>query len=249
MRAPLLGFTGAAIGMMMLMAAGSGGAELSCGNPGREIYNRNPSACAPDGSRGVGLQVTVGGNLTPVPDTRCACLPIPARYNNFGALKTPAAGPWQGQVGKDSKGHAVFATTGDGLAAWALWIKRRTDGRPTTAFKLMSVYAPPDDCVGSIGTPPNCPFGINPTRDYAQKVAAAVGKTADDTLNLDARDCKEGRDALYAVFSQVATFEIGRKFCGGDCAIDREMFDTALDGAFGPVNFGPCTDSPAAHEG
>jgi hypothetical protein len=114
---------------------------------------------------------------------------------------------------------------------------------------MMSLYAPPDDCVGSIGTPPNCPYGVNPTLDYAKRVAGRIGKGPEEPMQLDPTDCKEGREALYAVFLEVATFEIGRSFCGGDCAIDRDMFDTAIDATFGPVNFGPCSDPPEAHEG
>jgi hypothetical protein len=222
-------------------------AQTACGNPGGNTYHPSPRIMAPDGTRGIGLTINVRGAMKPVPDLRARCLPIAVRYNNFGVLKTPAQ-RWRGQIDRDSKGHAVFGTTEAGVAAWGEWIKRRTASGPKSALELMSLYAPVDDCVGSIGTPPNCPHGINPTRRYATRIAASLEKGVNDKLNLDGTDCREGREALYAFFSQVATFEIGEDFCAGVCGIDRSLFDRAMDGVWGPVRWGPCADPPEAHE-
>ena len=135
----------------------------------------------------------------------------------------------------DAKGHALFASVEDGIAAWEEWMKRRIEkGQFTTAFQIMSLYAPPDDCVGSIGKPPNCPYGINPTLEYAERVASAVNKGANEELNLDGADAR-GREVLYAVFSAIATFEIGSDFCKSKCKISREMFDKAMDSVWGAV--------------
>lgn len=233
--------------ILFLLATNSSWAA-DCKNPsGKKSYLSNPEFFSPDGTRGEGLRVKVKGNYVQVPDVRPQCLPIPVRYNNFGALKTRSKGPWAGQVSRDRKGHAVFKDVESGLSAWGTWIAARTK-EPKSAFEIMSIYAPPTDCVGSIGTPPDkCPYGINPTAQYAAQVASAVGKTAHDKLNLDATDCREGRDALFALFVEVATFEIGSNFCGGRCDVDRDLFDRAIDKAIGPVSWGQCADPPEAH--
>lgn len=231
-------------------------AVSSCGNPVTTPYNSSPQFFSPDGTRGVGVKIWVHGVLVSIPDTKPACLPIALRYNNLGVLKTPSKGPWPNQTTKDGKGHAIFPTVESGITAWGLWMKKKAEsGKPQTAMSLMSVYAPPDDCVGSIGSPPNCPYGINPTAEYAARVASSVNKKPMDVLNLDGTDCKEGREALYALFQQIVSFEIGGNFCGREnkntlalCSIDRELFDKAMDAVYGPVDFGKCADPAEAHE-
>lgn len=138
----------------------------ACKNPNRKTYNQRPPFCAPKGTRGVGISLVIDDKKRPIPDLRCSCLPIALRYNNPGVLKTPR-GRWKvqlrdssGRAIADSKGHAFFGSVKDGIAGWAEWMKRRIEkDHLTTAFQIMSLYAPPDDCVGSIGKPPNCPFG------------------------------------------------------------------------------------------
>ena len=231
------------------------GATVQCGNLVAKPYKTSPQFYGPEGTRGVGIQIWKRGVLTPIPDTKAACLPIALRYNNPGVLKTPSRGPWPNQIAKDGKGHAIFPTTKDGIAAWGFWMKKKFDsGKPQSAMSIMSVYAPPDDCVGSIGTPPNCPYGLNPTRDYATRIASSIGKKPTDILNLDGTDCMEGRDALYALFLQIATFEIGGDFCGREskdsvaiCGVDRELFDGAMDSAYGTVLRGKCANPAGAH--
>jgi hypothetical protein len=98
----------------------------------------------------------------------------------------------------------------------------------------MSLYAPPDDCVGSIGKPPNCPYGINPTREYAEQVARAVNKGPEDALNLDGAS-RGGRDSLFSIFSAISTFEIGADFCNSKCEISREVFENAMDSVWGEI--------------
>lgn len=222
----------------MLWAASAGAIE--CRNLVAKPYNSSPKYFAPDGTRGEGIQIWIKGALATIPDTRAECLPISLRLNNPGAMKTPAKGPWAGQVARDDKGHAVFGTVEQGMAAWGLWMSRRAaSGQPQTAFSIMSRYAPPNDCVGSVGVFPNCPYGPNPTREYADQVAASVGKKADDPLSLNGAECNEGRNVLYSLFQQIVTFEAGANFCGkeagksrGMCHIDRVTFDRALDGVF-----------------
>lgn len=212
-----------------------------CKNPNQKTYNKNPIFCGPDGTRGVGIKLVVDDEAVPIPDLRCACLPIALRYNNPGVLKTPPGG-WKTQLrdraGKpvaDAKGHALFGSVEDGIAAWGEWIKLRIEkDQLHTAFQIMSLYAPADDCVGSVGKPPNCPYGVNPTLEYAERVASAVNKGPDEELNLDGARA-DGRDALYAVFSAIATFEIGADFCRSRCEVSRKVFDKAMDSVWGTV--------------
>jgi|GEM_PF-1923868 len=145
------------------------------------------------------------------------------------------------QIAKDKRGHAVFDSVEGGTAAWGLWMRKKFEsGRAYSAFDIMSVYAPPDDCVGSIRNKDGqCPYGLNPTQVYAERVAASVGKKANDHLDLNGANCQGGRNGLYALFREIASFEIGGNFCGRKdaasgrvCEIDRAMFDRAPDEAF-----------------
>lgn len=217
------------------------GQEIVCQNPKKQPYIKKPPFCAPEGTRGSGITIEVRGQRTSIPDLRCPCLPIALRYNNPGVLKTPQGG-WRGQLRdsnghpvKDGKGHALFPTVEAGIAAWGEWIKRRIErDRLNTAFQIMSLYAPPDDCVGSIGKPPNCPYGVNPTLEYATRVARAVNKGPKDPLNLNGTTM-EGRNALFSVFTEIANFEIGRDFCNGRCEVGRDIFEKAMDPIWGKV--------------
>lgn len=218
------------------------GQSDSCKNPNGKTYNKNPAFCAPEGTRGAGILLVVNDETITIPDVRCPCLPIALRYNNPGVLKTPRDGGWKTQLRNsagrpvaDGKGHALFGSVEDGIAAWGEWMKRRIEkDQLSTAFQIMSIYAPPDDCVGSIGKPPDCRFGLNPTLKYAEQVASAVNKGPEEELNLDGARAA-GREVLYAIFSAIATFEIGADFCGSKCEISREVFDKAMDSVWGTV--------------
>ena len=227
--------------VMIMVTAVVANSQVNCKNPNGKTYNSKPAFCSPKGTRGAGITLMVNGNRVAIPDLRCPCLPIALRYNNPGVLKTPAGG-WKtqlrdraGRAIADKKGHALFGSVQDGIAAWGEWMKRRIEiNRLRTAFQIMSLYAPPTDCVGSIGKPPNCPFGINPTLEYATQVASAVNKGPKEPLNLNGRH-REGRASLFSIFSTIATFEIGSDFCNSRCEIDRDMFEKAMDSVWGVV--------------
>lgn len=216
-------------------------AAPTCKNLVDKPYNPSPQVFAPPQTLGDGIHIWVGGKATAIPDRRPACLPIPLRYNNPGAIKTRARAWWPHQIAKDKLGHAVFNSVENGTAAWGLWIKQKHEsGRAYSAFDIMSVYAPPDDCVGSRRDKNGrCIYGFNPTKLYAERVAASVGKKAHDPLDLNGANCQKGRDGLYALFREIASFEISGEFCGRKdassatlCEIDRNMFNRALDSAF-----------------
>jgi hypothetical protein len=212
----------------------------NCANPGGVRYHPGaPAIFAPDATRALGFLIEVD---TPTPrrppDLRPQCLPLPIRYNNPGALKTPQAGPWPGQVGKDTRGHAVFTHLEDGVAAWLTWLKRRIDNGTNTPFKLMSMYAPPDDCIGSVDKLPNgqCPpgFPLNDTAGYARRVANVFGIGIHDKIALTPPSCKN-RQGMKAFFGEVMQVELGARFCHRKCGMQGDMFDKAADRVWGPV--------------
>lgn len=228
-----------------------------CKNLVQKPYNQSPNIFGPKESLGKGIQIWMGGKLVSIPDTRAKCLPISLRYNNLGAMKTKSTGYWPGQINKDSKGHAVFSNMEDGVAALGQWLKTKHDsGKKYSAYDIMSIYAPPDHCVGDIGTAPNnCTYGLNPTKEYATRVARSVHKKYNEPLNLNGADCKDGRDGMYALMTEIATFEAGGNFCGrkdkntpASCVIDPEVFGRVMNKVFGSVNYGSCTDPVSAHE-
>lgn len=146
------------------------------------------------------------------------------RYNNYWCMK--AVG-WEGETGKDSRGHAMFDDPV--YAARAVARQFRTwwyrDQR-RTAFKIMSAYAPPDDCVGSIGTPPNCKYGINPTEEYATRVAKAVEKGPHDQLELFDAKGKLNRKVAIPLMQAIARFEITEKY-----EVSQDLISLGIDKA------------------
>lgn len=111
------------------------------------------------------------------------------KLNNYWCLKDMG---WNGRLGRDADNHTAFVN-GEMAARAAVRNFRTaysTRGRKT-AFQIMSVYAPPDDCNGSkAGTRPDgtCIWGKNPTETYAKKVAEGVADSSDtDLLLFDAQ--------------------------------------------------------------
>lgn len=132
------------------------------------------------------------------------------RYNNYWCMKSAG---WDGETGKDGRNHAIFSDSvysaraaAKQLRTWWYRDKRRS------AFDIMSKYAPPDDCVGSVGKPPNCPYGINPTEQYAQTIAAAVQKKSGDDLGLFKADGKMNRTVAIPLLQAIARFELPKRY-------------------------------------
>lgn len=86
---------------------------------------------------------------------------------------------------KDTRNHVQFRDPVSGASAFArlMYTYRYSHGLKTTN-EIVARYAPSDDCVGSIGKPPNCPYGVNPVKEYADQLATVVGKKASDDLEL-----------------------------------------------------------------
>lgn len=132
------------------------------------------------------------------------------RFNNYWCMKSVG---WEGEVGKDARGHAIF--NDPVFSARAVARQFRTwwfrDGK-RTAFQIMSTYAPPDDCVGSVGKPPNCKYGPNPTEIYAARVAESIRKGPNDSLDLFDASGKLNRSLAIPFFQAIASFELTEKY-------------------------------------
>lgn len=90
------------------------------------------------------------------------------RNNNPGNIKF-ANQP--GTTGQDDKGFAVFVTYQDGWNALIALIRKRISQHPAwTILDFFMSYAPPSD--------------NNPTQEYAQTVANAVGASSDTQIGL-----------------------------------------------------------------
>jgi hypothetical protein len=208
-----------------------------CNNAVGKVYNASPAVYAPNQTRAVGALVEVDkGRGKAVVDRRASCLPIALRYNNLGSIQTPKGG-WPNQTGKDGHGTAVFNNMEDGVKAFMLWMKRREVQGTDTSYKLMSLYAPPDDCVGSLDKLPNgtCPYGFNDTKAYARKVSDAVGVGPFDRLNLDGLDGERGRPTIRALLRTIMTYEVGADFCHKMCDVEDGIFERSADAIWGPV--------------
>lgn len=220
-----------------LCASQAAAQNIKCENPRRVVYNKAPAFKAPDDTRGLGVLINKDDALIPLPDRRAECLPLSVRYNNPGAIQTRKVGPWDGQIGKDSKGHAIFTSLQDGVATFIQWMLPRVSGGKRSAFEVMSLYAPPDDCIGTVSKVKNaqgimvCPpgFPLNPTKEYASRVAGSFNKGPNEKLSLDSLNCPMLRDGMKSFLREIMTFEAGRQFCGGkNCSVDDVIFDNAF---------------------
>jgi len=132
------------------------------------------------------------------------------RFNNFWCVKDAR---WKGEIGKDARGHAQFDNPVSGARAFALLMHAyRYKYNLKTADQLIARYAPSDDCVGSIGTPPNCPYGINPVAEYSARVAKAVGKGTNEDLKLFTRAGKIDVKVAIPLFQAFSSFELTDKY-------------------------------------
>jgi hypothetical protein len=135
--------------------------------------------------------------------------------NNYWCLKGVGPGGtvgWEGGLGVDDDGHAAFRSGTHAARAAArnlrtAYVRR---GRKS-AWQIMSVYAPPDDCVGgdrnrlSNGS---CRYGKNPTGTYAARVARGITDDIHGDLRLFAPD-GTATAGLAVLLANIAAFEIG----------------------------------------
>ena len=130
-----------------------------------------------------------------------------AKLNNYWCLKDIG---WEGGLGHDQHNHTAFTSAAYGARAAVrnlrtAYVKRER----RTAFQIMSAYAPPNDCIGSIRlVDGSCKFGLNPTKEYA--VIVAKGITEDPNADLQLFDDHgKATEALVTLLKNICSYETG----------------------------------------
>lgn len=148
------------------------------------------------------------------------------------AVKTPSSGPWDGQTGKDNRGHAIFDDARWGIRAGCKILSRYYRERGArTLNDIFRIYAPASDTVGSIpGNPGNQP------NKYAAYVAGRIGIGPDTPCGAMKADGTVGsRAMLEDMLIAMAYFESLWK-------IDRDIVSDGIDlfiGHDGPTHSQP----------
>lgn len=88
------------------------------------------------------------------------------RNKNPGNLRGPT--PWQGRVGTDPQGFAIFSTMEYGVRALRVDLTAKLNRGLDTVRKIVTVFAPPSD--------------NNPTETYITKVSEWMGVHPDQPL-------------------------------------------------------------------
>lgn len=155
-------------------------------------------------------------------------LQLGIRYYNFCCLQTSKNEFWKGQIDKDTKGHAIFSDPIFGIRAFIkLTINYVSKGR-NTLYKFFSVYAPSNDCLGSVkkifrNGKWECPQGSNQPENYAQKVGKALNIGIHDLLNIRNKNGELNIHLLTLFISEVAKVETGRNCKFNEIDIKRAV--------------------------
>lgn len=152
--------------------------------------------------------------------------PLGIRFYNFGCIKTKRSGYWLGQISKDKHGHAIFKSPIYGIKALTTLLQEMVENRnKNTLYKIFNVYAPADDCVGSIkkedGT---CLYGYNQPEVYAKKVGDATGIGIHDTISLKDKDGNINTKLMAEIINEIIKFETGKK-----CKIEESTIKRAIE--------------------
>lgn len=130
-----------------------------------------------------------------------------AKLNNYWCLKDVG---WEGGLGHDQHNHTAFASAAYGARAAARNLRTAyvKHGRKT-ALQIMSAYAPPEDCIGSIRlSNGKCKFGLNPTKEYAAIVAKDITEDPNEDLQLFDSHGK-ATEALVTLLKNICAYETG----------------------------------------
>lgn len=112
------------------------------------------------------------------------------RNNNPGNVKQGGATPWNGQVGTDNLGHAIFDSVENGLRALTIdLVNKQRLHNLYTLQDIFEYYAPTSD-------------GNNPT-EYAQTVASGLGIGPSEHFVINSGN-------IAPLIRQVITVELGR---------------------------------------
>lgn len=127
---------------------------------------------------------------------------------------------WKGQVGSDSRGHAIFETPEYGIRAGILNLRTYfLKHKLRTVAEILSRWAPATDTVGSIpGAPPNSP------KEYTNFVTKRMDVGPNQKLDLFHSD---GRIAnlqqLQNLFLSMSVYETGGGYSFPDDEFKRAI--------------------------
>jgi hypothetical protein len=132
------------------------------------------------------------------------------RHRNYWCLKSAG---WRGEKGKDDRGHAQFDDPLFGARAFArLMYTYRYLHHLKTVNEIIARFAPADDCRGSIGKPPHCPYGVNPVQDYADHIAEALGIKVTDEIALFDEHRKMNLNVAIPLMIAFSNYELPRGY-------------------------------------
>lgn len=141
------------------------------------------------------------------------------KRNNYLNVKGKG---WRGQVGNDSRGHAIFPKPEWGIRAGIVLLRTYwfTHNLRTIA-QILSRWAPVTDTIGSLpGAPKNSP------REYSEFVSKRMGGISpNEKLKLfhpDRSLCDVRQ--LKALFEAMAAYEIGGGFDVPDQEFERALY-------------------------
>lgn len=130
------------------------------------------------------------------------------RHLNPLNVKAPSETYWRRQIGRDSRGHAIFADPADGIRAAVVLL--RTYGQAYhlhSVAEILSRWAPVSDTVGSLpGAPANSPA------EYARFVERKTGLNPLENLRLFKGGKVNDRRNLADLITAMAEYEIGSGF-------------------------------------
>ena len=129
------------------------------------------------------------------------------RNNNPGNLKNDPDDPWNGTIGQDDRGHAIFEDVVHGVRAMAKTILAKWNNGYNTLIEMIGDpehgWAPASDTQGSIpGNPPNDPV------EYATTVGAWLSIGIDAVMPLG-EDDGQRRDFLIGLCRSIIHYEAG----------------------------------------
>ena len=126
-----------------------------------------------------------------------------AGVRNKNPLNVKGTG-WQGQIGNDKRGHAIFRDEIWGTRAAIVTLRTYwTKHRKHTVAEILSRWAPVTDTIGSIpGAPPNSPV------EYARFVEKRTGLAPNQELRLFDFDAEVwSATQLYKLVAAMAEYE------------------------------------------
>ena len=144
------------------------------------------------------------------------------KLNNFWCIKSPQDGPrWEGQIGVDRHGHAIFSDPVYSARAFSRILRSyhyRHDIRSVNG--IIQRYAPAHDCIGSLRT---CAQGKNMTGAYSTAVASSLEINPNSDLGLFDELGRVHYDHMMTIMTTMAKWEMGQNYRVDEALIREGM--------------------------